>query len=197
MELNKAKNIAIDICYRLQPFCTKLNIAGSIRRKKPEVKDIEICAVPIQTPVQEQDLFGAITQNLQIDLGFINTVNALGKIEKGSPAGRYCKILLPEGIALDLFIPDPDDYYRQFAIRTGSADYSFKVIAAGWRKIGWVGSDIGLRLEKDCIETKQTDGKSKWVCARNKNNKPPVWSSEEEFFKWINVPFIAPELRVL
>lgn len=197
MELSQAREIAIKICERLQPHTNIINIAGSIRRKKPIVKDIEICCLPkmVQLP-DTTDLFGTLYKGGEISSNdFINEVTMLGKIEKGNPEGRYCKILLPENINLDLFLPVPHDYYRQYAIRTGSADYSFKIIANGWRKIGWVGSDLGLRLEKDCIETKQPDGKSKWQCVRNKNNKPPVWQSEQEFFEWLKVPFVKPEFR--
>jgi DNA polymerase/3'-5' exonuclease PolX len=197
MNLLQASEIAQGIVSKLSPFCEKINIAGSIRRKKPDVRDIEIVCLPKTQIVNSSDLFGTALQNSQIDVDFILNVGMLGKIEKGSASGRYCKITLPHEIALDLFIPDAPDYYRQFAIRTGSADYSFKVIARGWRKIGWVGSDLGLRLEKDCVETKTPDGKSKWTCVRDKNNRPPIWQSEQEFFEWIKVPFISPELRNL
>jgi DNA polymerase/3'-5' exonuclease PolX len=195
MELIKVQKIAIDICYKLHPFCSKINIAGSIRRKKPEVKDIEIICRPKLAPVSNDNLFDSGEPKFDIISEFALAIAELGTIEKGNAKGKYMKIVLPEGINLDLFIPDEEDYYRQYAIRTGSADYSFKVIATGWRKLGWVGSDLGLRLEKDCIETKLPGGKSKWTCVRNKNNKPPVWDSEESFFKWLNVPFVKPEYR--
>jgi DNA polymerase/3'-5' exonuclease PolX len=195
MELIKAQKIAVDICYKLQPFCSKINIAGSIRRKKSEVKDIEIICRPKLAPVSNDNLFDSGEPKFDIISDFALAIAELGTIEKGNAKGKYMKIALPQGVNLDLFIPDEEDYYRQYAIRTGSADYSFKIIATGWRKIGWVGSDLGLRLEKDCIETKLPGGKSKWTCVRNKNNKPPVWDSEEAFFKWLNVPFVIPEFR--
>lgn len=195
MILHEAKSIAIDICYKLQPFTTRINIAGSIRRKKPEVKDIEIVLTPTIIQSSYKDLFGAVKTSNIVSPDFTQVIDSLGKIEKGNSCGRYMKIVLPQGINLDLFIPDPPDFYRQYAIRTGSADYSFKVITHGWRKIGWVGSDLGLRLEKDCVETKQPDGKSKWTCVRNKNNTPPAWESEGEFFDWLGVKMVAPELR--
>lgn len=197
MELSKAKEIAIEVGKKLQPHCNIIHIAGSIRRKKPEVKDIEIVCLPKIHEIDNGfDLFGKKhAPSLMRTNEFINEVGMLGKIEKGNPEGRYVKIILPELINLDLFIPDPPDFYRQYAIRTGSADYAFKVIANGWRKKGWVGSDLGLRLEKDCLETKQPDGKSKWTCVRNKNNTPPIWQSEIEFFEWINVPYVKPEFR--
>jgi DNA polymerase/3'-5' exonuclease PolX len=194
MELIKAKKIATAICYQLLPYCSKINIAGSIRRKKPEVKDIEIICVPKKILAQFENLFER-TEISIVDPEFAKTVLSLGQVIKGVPQGKYMQLELPEGIKLDLFIPADFDYYRQFAIRTGSADYSAKIIAAGWKRIGWCGADIGLRLIKDCTEHKGPDGKTKYKCERAKNNRPPVWQSEEEFFKWIKVPFIQPEFR--
>lgn len=195
MELQKAKKIAIEICESLQPFTDKIHIAGSIRRKKTEVKDIEIVLRPKLEAITATDLFSIGTTTYDIITGFTNAVIGLGQIEKGNTRGKYLKIVLPQGINLDLFIPDENDFYRQYAIRTGSADYSFKVIANGWRKIGWVGSDLGLRLEKDCIETKMPNGKSNWKCIRDKNNSPPIWESEQDFFDWIKVKYVKPEFR--
>jgi len=195
MELEKAKKIADNLCCKLQPFCKITDIAGSVRRCKDEVKDIEICCLPIMMHSDSADLFGNNTSELAVSPDFVNAVFSLGKIEKGKIDGKYFKILLPEGIYLDLFIPDPHDYYRQFAIRTGPADYSAKVIAGGWRKKGWCGSDKGLRKMEDCIETKTPDGKSKWKCVNPKAEKPPIWKDERDFFQWIGVEWIEPRLR--
>ena len=46
MKLETAKEIANDFLKLIRPFCLRAEIAGSIRREKPEVKDVEICAVP-------------------------------------------------------------------------------------------------------------------------------------------------------
>ena len=92
---------------------------------------------------------------------------------------------------LDLFMPESRDYYRQYAIRTGSADYSFKVLAAGWRRKGWCGTPDGLRRVRDCKEVK----KSVWKCINPQAELPPVWQSEHEFFDWIGVRWIKPSLR--
>ncbi len=128
--LEVAQKIAVDICYKLQPFCEKINIAGSVRRKKPEVKDIEIVCVPQQET--QYDMFGTPFTSGR-STGFRDVVLSLGEIIKGGTNGKYIQIKLPQGINLDLFIPDDFDYYRQYAIRTGSADYAAKVIASGWR----------------------------------------------------------------
>jgi len=194
MLLEEARKIAVAICYKLQPFCEKINIAGSVRRQKAEVNDIEICCVPKVEVLK--DGFGwdeGIIRNIQ----FANTVDTLGKVIKGNTDGKYMQIELPEGVNLDLFIPDDFDYYRQYAIRTGSADYSAKIIATGWRKIGWCGSDKGLRKMLDCVESKTPDGKSKWKCVNPNAELPPVWDSEESFFQWLKIPYLPPNKRII
>lgn len=190
--LSACQKIAVDICYILQPFCEKINIAGSVRRKKKEPKDIEIICIPKKEILK--DMFGW-DEGVIVDLQFQKEVEQLGEIIKGKTDGKYMQIKLPQGINLDLFMPDDFDYYRQYAIRTGSADYAFKIIANGWKKKGWCGSNKGLRKISDCIEIKGSDGKSKWNCVKANAELPPVWKSEEEFFNWINVKMLPPHER--
>ena len=110
----------------------------------------------------------------------------------------YIKYSIPTGLSapqyvqLDLFIPQPDDYYRQLAIRTGSADYSARVIAYGWRKIGWVGTSDGLRKEEQVEKRGE-----QWICSLPEHEviKPPVWASEQDFFNWLKVEYIEPQFR--
>lgn len=195
MRYNQAKDIAIKIGERLQPFTSRINIAGGIRRQKFEVKDIELVCLPRYAEMVSADLFGAQTTEKVISENFVGIIKALGKVIKGKPDGRYMQIELRERINLDLFMPDPSDYFRQYAIRTGSADYAARTIAAAWKRKGWCGSDQGLRLQSDCIEHKQADGKSKWECINPEAQVPPVWQSEQEFFEWLGVPYIMPKLR--
>lgn len=193
MELNKAKEIAVSICYQLQPYCVenRLNIAGSIRRQKPNVKDIEITCVPKN--IEEKDLFGEVIGHKRSP-DFINSVFTIGRIVKGSPAGRMMQIELKE-IMIDLFIPEPHDYFRQYAIRTGSSQYSALVIATAWKKKGWCGTPDGLRKIHQCEEKKGPDGKSTWKVKVSDPDLPPVWQSEKEFFEWLDVPFVNPVNR--
>lgn len=195
MNHSQAKDIAVKICYQLQPFCDKINLAGSIRRMKPEVKDIEIICLPKKETVCQDNLFGDTSEGLQfVNEEFIRTVNGLGRVIKGKPTGKMVQIELPE-IMLDLFIPDDFDYYRQYSIRTGSREYSQFTIAAGWLKIGWCGSDKGLRKQSDCRASKGPDGKMKWTCINKEAELPPVWDSEKSFFDFIKVPWINPKAR--
>lgn len=193
MELLKARDKAVEICYRLNPHCDTLNIAGSIRRKKHDVKDIEIvCAVKTY---EEKDLFGNLTE-VKRSNEFISEVLSLGKVIKGKPSGRMMQIELKE-IVLDLFIPEPHDYFRQYAIRTGSAQYSNIIIAYGWKQKGWCGTENGLRRISECTEKRLPDGKSKWICTVNDPELPPTWESEKDFFDWLGVEYREPHLRFI
>ncbi|GAH73129.1 unnamed protein product, partial [marine sediment metagenome] len=46
MELEKAKVIAENLKSLLAPVCEKIEVAGSIRRQKPDVGDIELLCIP-------------------------------------------------------------------------------------------------------------------------------------------------------
>lgn len=50
---------------------------------------------------------------------------------------RYTRRILPGGIELDLFLAEEDNWGSIFAIRTGSADYSYKVLASTWVSQGY------------------------------------------------------------
>lgn len=189
MELKKALTIAEDIVAILAPYCQKIEIAGSCRRQKTNVKDIEIICLP--KVHKYKNLFGEEIRGKRLP-AFAEQAELLGQIEKGSlQNGKYVKMNLKEGISLDLFMPDEDDYYRMLAIRTGSEDYSHTVFARGWRMLGWVGSDMGLRRKEDCVEKA---GKQ-WKCINTNGQRPPVWKSEQEFFEWIGVDWIEPAFR--
>lgn len=160
MILYDALNIAERVLEELRPHCVRCEIAGSIRRKKAEVKDIEIVAIPKDYQV---GLF---------ESGIATVVNKWQKV-KGELPCKYTQRILPEGIKLDLFFAEPENWGLIFAIRTGSADYSHKVLAAGWVKAGYQSRDGYL-----------WHGRDKYNCRE-----------EKDLFDRIGVEWIKPELR--
>lgn len=131
MELSKAQEIANKTLLQLEPHCYRIQIAGSIRRKKAEVKDIEIVAIP---KIYDTGLF---------ESGIATVVNQWEKVKGELEWGKckYTQRILPEGIKLDLFFATPKNWGLQLAIRTGSADYSHHVLATGWVKRGYKSVD--------------------------------------------------------
>jgi DNA polymerase/3'-5' exonuclease PolX len=178
---------------KLKPFCTRIDIAGSIRRRMDVVKDIEIVCIPNSRDLWTTgNLFSQPAANGQQAANFSMAANSLGKVLKGNASGRYMNIQLLEGLNLDLFMTTEEDYFRQLAIRTGPADFSHKVIAVTWSKKGWCGTSFGLRRKNECIIE---DDKWKLAIPNSIAEKPPVWKSEEEFFQWLGLAYTRPELR--
>jgi len=46
MELNEAYRVGGELCAELEPFCDKIQIAGSVRRERPVVNDLDIVLIP-------------------------------------------------------------------------------------------------------------------------------------------------------
>lgn len=194
LPLQHAQRLANRLVELLLPHCERIDIAGSIRREKEEVGDIEIVCKPKKIAA---DIFGFSHKPvLEFWVKLKRFTRLMGKVDG---TGRQYKYLIPTGwsepafIQLDLFIPATDDYFRQLAIRTGSANYSGSVIANGWRKLGWVGTEDGLRRE----EQVEKQGE-RWVCIYPdiETIKPPIWNSERDFFQWLGVEYIHPKSRI-
>ena len=129
MKLEQAQEIAERIKRDLAPHCERIEIAGSVRRRKPDVGDIEIVCIPRQSA--DFDLFGA-GRPIR-DGGFITACNQIGKIRKGClRTGKYMQFGTAEGIDVDLFTARPENWGLILAIRTGSAGFSHEVLARGW-----------------------------------------------------------------
>ena len=192
----RAKSIADQIARQLAPYCERVDIAGSIRREKLEVKDIEIVCRPKKVLTGGKTLFGDEPTTLTNIQGYKECIRSLGKIVKGTTDGRYMQIASYQRINLDIFMPMDYDYFRQLVIRTGSSEYIRNKIAPAWRRLGWVGTEDGLRREEECEPKLITGGTTKWTCVHQKPTLPPVWQSEAEVFAWLKVQGFHPKYRI-
>jgi DNA polymerase/3'-5' exonuclease PolX len=119
MIYQQAKGIADGLVEKLSPYCERISIAGSVRRLKPEVHDIEIVARP-SPAIARKNMFGEeyLSTNVFPD-GLFNE----WKVLKNGP--RYKQFTLPEGINFDLFLVLPPAQFGVIlTIRTGPADFS-------------------------------------------------------------------------
>lgn len=119
----------------LRPACVRIEIAGSIRRLKPEVKDIEIVAIPdLSLKVTRAPLkFGEPIPELYktaLDKA-LGEMKALGDIQFEKAGERYKKFYLKyAGISVDLFLVlPPATWGVQMLIRTGPADFSHWMVS--------------------------------------------------------------------
>lgn len=192
-----AAQLAVNTCNELQQFCEVINIAGSLRRGLSEISDIDLICVPRYTEVVALELFGSAVPTKRVSVNFVDTIKKIGTITNGSPEGRYMSLNV-KGNKVDIFMPNPVDFYRQLCIRTGSADYVHYNIASTWSKKGWCGTDQGLRMIKDCrekISVAATRNSIKWEVINPDATLPPAWESEEHFYDWLGVTWIHPRQR--
>lgn len=115
MNLAQAKSIAQEIVARLKPHCQRIEIAGSIRRGKSWVRDIDIVLIP-----QNQ---GRLAMELV----------SMGKFKAN---GRKVARLEYKGIPVDFYFATPDTWATLLLIRTGSAGHNRKLASLAKRR-GW------------------------------------------------------------
>lgn len=121
--------VASRVVERLAPACHRIEIAGSLRRRELMVGDIEIVAVP----KLDLDLFGNPTSVSEVDrllAGWPLTLLKNGpRYKQFSFVGSLGNIY-----KVDLFLqPDPATWGVNFLIRTGSADFSHKMVTPRWQ----------------------------------------------------------------
>jgi DNA polymerase/3'-5' exonuclease PolX len=130
-----AKHIANELVTGLRDACQRIEIAGSVRRAKAEVKDLELVCIPL--PGAPRPEFGQkpFVSWLGQALHNLEQANYLGtRIKDGE---KYKQIIIntkslgfitTELFKLDLFIVRPETWGVQFAIRTGPAEFSHKLV---------------------------------------------------------------------
>lgn len=151
----------------LEPYCKRIEIAGSVRRKKPDCGDIEL--VIIRNPDKLEELKSIVGEWKRI---------------RGDITGRYTQRMLPkgiklEGIKLDIFIAADDgtNWGNIFLIRTGNWVFSRFMMGIRAPQVGlkhrdgylWLGEhikyncheeqDVFDRLGMDYIEPEEREWK--------------------------------------
>ena len=115
MEYKKAREIAVRYWEKFRPLCDRVKVAGSVRREKAECGDIELVCIPLDAEFQD----GLFDKKIVRDPEFVKYVNSFPRV-KGNGEGKYTQLLLPEGIKLDLFMCNEDNFGLMWMIRTGS-----------------------------------------------------------------------------
>ena len=123
-----AYRVADELRERLWPACERLEVAGSLRRNREAVGDLELVAIPRVVEEAGDDVWGTP-----------NRVSLLGRkvtelIEEGvldldptdPKAGeRYMKLQYrATGLQVDLFVVPAETFGLIWLIRTGPASYS-------------------------------------------------------------------------
>jgi len=168
----------------LAPGCERIEIAGSIRRRKPTVKDIELVAVPRIEQRAGADLWGGTDAidllderiaSLGIQLGLVQVRRTTGHVEYQHRNGPSYKRLDHAGMPVDLFIVRPPaEWGVLFAIRTGPGDWNERIVTDCQRFFRRVQGGQVFHL-----------------------GRPVPCPEEADFFRAVGQPWVEPEDRAL
>lgn len=175
--------VAKEICDALKPHTTRLIVAGSLRRMKDMVGDVEILYVPrITSGPDPADLFSMKETN-QADEA-IAELEAAGIISKRlnvaghTMFGPKNKLMIHErlGVPIDLFAATDENWWNYLVCRTGPADSNTAIATAAQRK-GWKWHPYGTGFSNP------TTGEVHTV------------TSEEAVFAFVGLPYHEPKDR--
>lgn len=177
--LEAAEVVAQALLHHLGPHFLRLEIAGSIRRRKKEVGDIEIVGVPklhqVKNLLGEPD--GPMLDTIQEGIDSYARCEsfdgrALVRLNDGL---KYMKLHEQVvGVQVDLFVVRPPAQWGPiFTIRTGSADFSRRLVTS-----------LHVRDLK-CEEGRVID----------KSGRVHDAPEEEDFFRLAGVKWVPPERR--
>lgn len=144
-----AFTIAQTLYGRLLPFCERIEVAGSVRRRKAQIGDIELVAIP-----RGNQLHRALDERLSD-----------GRIRHTDPKrwGEKWRAFqmdvpgIPWAVKADVFIVTPETWGVQLMIRTGSGVFSRNMVAAqsigGFMPDGFKVQDGRLWRNGELLET--------------------------------------------
>lgn len=168
MELQKAKAIAEKIKAVLETSCERIVIAGSIRRQKPDVGDLELLCIPKY--IAGVDMLDARIQTM-IYFGMLGyRLNKLGRKIYG-PKNKLL-VHLPSGIGVDVFSTDEQCWPVALVVRTGGERTNKEIASRALER--------GMRFHAYGRGFTRADG-SELVC-----------HSEAEVFRAVELPWQEP-----
>ena len=139
MKLKDAEKLAEQIMEQIRPFCDRLVVAGSIRRKKSEVRDVDFVIIP--KPLLWHRIVATLQQNMDAKV-----------LKHGEKAAQ----LTINGINVDLYSATEETWEPLLLIRTGSAEHNIKLSMIA-RKKGMKLSHKGLIKDGKVVATTEKE----------------------------------------
>lgn len=184
MSIDSARGLSETLRAALLPFCDRLEVAGSIRRGKPDPKDIELVAVPRVVASVARDMFDVPFNlgNVSLLDGGLNKLLAAGEwaldrvLKRNGPKyKRLCH--LNSGICCDLFITTLDSWGVIFTIRTGPGDFSKELVTRALR--------LGMKVSEGQL----------WRVHRDDSCTVVPVATEQDFFAALRLSYLEPHER--
>lgn len=175
-----AQEIAEQLAAELRPACERIEIAGSIRRRRPDVGDIELVYIPRVGPGPTRDFFET-PRPTDLSARALECLLARGLLAKrlnkngGTSWGPQIKLAVhvPSGVPVDFFATSGQAWWSYLVCRTGPKESNIAIAQAAQRR-GWGWQPfLGFRAEDETIFPR----------------------SEREVFDLVGLPYREPWLR--
>lgn len=184
----EALAVAKDLCNRLKPRCERLVVAGSLRRRRSEVGDVEILYIPkfetVEVPAE--DMFRPPTPARvdQVD-AFLDWLLEAGVIRmreniRGSTTwGEKNKLAvhIASGMPVDFFATTEESWFNYLVCRTGPAELNTQICMAAQER-GWKWNPYGSGFRRVVTE------------------EVHAVKSEQEVFEFVGLRYLEPWQRV-
>ncbi len=173
LRLGAALPIAENIVEHLQRLegVTRLEYAGSLRRGRETIGDIDILACT-DDPAALTDAFTG--------MGHVDRVIASGETKSS--------VRLADGVQVDLRIVDPDAFGAALLYFTGSKEHNVVLRERSIKR--------GMRLnEYGLFPDEGADGRDDDRPPQKRGISPVASRREEEIYRALDLPYIPPELR--
>jgi DNA polymerase (family 10) len=180
MKLEDAAALAEKVRVAILPLCERVEVAGSIRRKRPEVNDIDIVAIPRAKKGPRVSAFGplAIYEPADVWKQLIpQTVEKLDAVclQRGPELMRF--VFPGIDFQVDVYRARPETWGVILLVRTGSKEHNVKLCSLARSR--------GLKLSAAHGVVSQESEFEEVIASR----------TEEEIFAALGIPFVKPEDR--
>lgn len=196
LRYKQAREIAAEVCKLLAPACERAAVAGSVRRQRAQVGDIEIAYVSRTESVKVG--FWDVEEVLLSEERIQELVQAgVWRFDEKLPRNgpKYKRLRWGrngDGPVIELFRAEPENWGLIYALRTGSAEFMHAIVTpqhlmrSGHLRKG------DLALMPDGMWMK--DGRL-WTMGEGVGRIQLITATEEEFFAAVGLPVFPPEER--
>ncbi len=179
MKLEMAEQIADELMRALRPACVRCEVGGSVRRRKPVVKDLEIVFIP-QIEERRVDMFNSesVPATEAVIGRLVDCGSLVWDVDVKRNGPLYKRLIhVSSGLVVELFAARIENWGLIYALRTGPGDFNKLLVSHGWQG-GAMPSD--MRMEGGYL----------W---RRGERLETV--TEDSFFEAIGLPCWKPEER--
>jgi DNA polymerase/3'-5' exonuclease PolX len=181
MERERAVMVARELAARMGPSCERIHVAGSVRRREPHVKDLEIVHIPKVEIVQAALFYDLDRKRSLVDAAIEQLVKDGvlkwdKRVKRNGP--KYKRLIhAASELVVELFAAQPENWGLILALRTGPYDFNRRLVTC--RRFGGAMPN-DMRMDDGFL----------W-----RDRERLVTPSEEAFFGEMGLPVIPPRER--